>query len=75
MQKMHDRKNVGKLLLDPSLEPKPQPVAEVSTVAPNWLYNSIYIQPTIFLVYIILMCDVIFYRLAVKTGSTALQKF
>ncbi|XP_044744304.1 synaptic vesicle membrane protein VAT-1 homolog-like [Coccinella septempunctata] len=25
MQKMHDRKNVGKLLLDPSLEPKPKP--------------------------------------------------
>lgn len=26
MQKMHDRKNVGKLILDPSLEPKPKPV-------------------------------------------------
>lgn len=25
MQKMHDRKNVGKLVLDPSLEPKPKP--------------------------------------------------
>ncbi|XP_044265559.1 synaptic vesicle membrane protein VAT-1 homolog-like isoform X1 [Tribolium madens] len=25
MQKMHDRKNVGKLILDPSLEPKPKP--------------------------------------------------
>ena len=30
MQKMHDRKNIGKLLLDPSLEPKP-PSAEVHT--------------------------------------------
>lgn len=26
MQKMHDRKNVGKLILDPSKEPKPKPV-------------------------------------------------
>ncbi|XP_003737543.1 synaptic vesicle membrane protein VAT-1 homolog-like [Galendromus occidentalis] len=26
MQKMHDRKNVGKLLLDPAKEPKPRPV-------------------------------------------------
>lgn len=25
MQKMHDRKNVGKLTLDPSMEPKPKP--------------------------------------------------
>lgn len=25
MQKMHDRKNVGKLVLDPALEPKPKP--------------------------------------------------
>lgn len=25
MQKMHDRKNVGKLVLDPSMEPKPKP--------------------------------------------------
>ncbi|CAH0550798.1 unnamed protein product [Brassicogethes aeneus] len=25
MQKMHDRKNVGKIILDPSLEPKPKP--------------------------------------------------
>lgn len=25
MQKMHDRKNVGKIVLDPSLEPKPKP--------------------------------------------------
>ena len=28
MQKMHDRKNVGKLILDPSIEPKPK--AQVS---------------------------------------------
>lgn len=32
MQKMHDRKNVGKLLLDPSKEPKPKP-AEPEKVA------------------------------------------
>ncbi|XP_056629777.1 synaptic vesicle membrane protein VAT-1 homolog-like [Diorhabda sublineata] len=25
MQKMHDRKNVGKVILDPSMEPKPKP--------------------------------------------------
>ncbi|KAK9739685.1 Alcohol dehydrogenase GroES-like domain [Popillia japonica] len=25
MQKMHDRKNIGKIILDPSLEPKPKP--------------------------------------------------
>ena len=25
MQKMHDRKNVGKIILDPSMEPKPKP--------------------------------------------------
>lgn len=25
MQKMHDRKNVGKIVLDPSMEPKPKP--------------------------------------------------
>ena len=25
MQKMHDRKNIGKLILDPSMEPKPKP--------------------------------------------------
>ncbi|XP_019767072.2 synaptic vesicle membrane protein VAT-1 homolog-like [Dendroctonus ponderosae] len=25
MQKMHDRKNVGKMILDPSLEPRPKP--------------------------------------------------
>jgi len=23
MQRMHDRKNIGKIILDPSLEPKP----------------------------------------------------
>ncbi|XP_043286075.1 synaptic vesicle membrane protein VAT-1 homolog-like [Venturia canescens] len=26
MQKMHDRKNIGKIVLDPSLEPKPKPM-------------------------------------------------
>jgi hypothetical protein len=25
MQKMHDRKNIGKIVLDPNLEPKPKP--------------------------------------------------
>lgn len=25
MQKMHDRKNVGKIVMDPSMEPKPKP--------------------------------------------------
>lgn len=25
MQKMHDHKNVGKMILNPSLEPKPKP--------------------------------------------------
>ena len=25
MQKMHDRKNVGKIVLDPEMEPKPKP--------------------------------------------------
>lgn len=25
MQKMHDRKNIGKILLDPNMEPKPKP--------------------------------------------------
>ena len=28
MQKMHDRKNVGKIILDPSLEPKPKEVSK-----------------------------------------------
>jgi hypothetical protein len=25
MQKMHDRKNIGKIVLDPEMEPKPKP--------------------------------------------------
>ena len=25
MQKMHDRKNIGKIVLDPAAEPKPKP--------------------------------------------------
>lgn len=29
MQKMHDRKNIGKIVLDPSLEPKPKPATPV----------------------------------------------
>lgn len=28
MQKMHDRKNIGKITLDPEMEPKPKPVEE-----------------------------------------------
>ncbi|XP_033215819.1 synaptic vesicle membrane protein VAT-1 homolog-like [Belonocnema kinseyi] len=31
MQKMHDRKNVGKIVLDPSLEPKPKPATPAKT--------------------------------------------
>lgn len=31
MQKMHDRKNIGKLILDPSLEPKPKPATPLKT--------------------------------------------
>jgi len=30
MQKMHDRKNVGKIILDPAQEPKPRPPEEVN---------------------------------------------
>ena len=28
MQKMHDRRNVGKITIDPAMEPKPKPVEE-----------------------------------------------
>lgn len=31
MQKLHDRKNIGKLVLDPALEPKPKPVTPAKT--------------------------------------------
>lgn len=31
MQKMHDRKNIGKLVLDPSMEPKPKPATPAKT--------------------------------------------
>ncbi|XP_063699916.1 synaptic vesicle membrane protein VAT-1 homolog-like [Culicoides brevitarsis] len=31
MQKMHDRKNVGKLVLDPAMEPKPKPATPAKT--------------------------------------------
>ncbi|XP_052815374.1 synaptic vesicle membrane protein VAT-1 homolog-like [Mya arenaria] len=31
MQKMHDRKNIGKLILDPSMEPKPKAQTQQST--------------------------------------------
>ena len=30
MQKMHDRRNVGKITIDPSMEPKPKPVEDES---------------------------------------------
>lgn len=30
MQKLHDRKNVGKIILDPAQEPKPRPPEEVT---------------------------------------------
>lgn len=29
MQKLHDRKNVGKLVLDPTLAPKPKPATPI----------------------------------------------
>lgn len=29
MQKMQDRKNIGKIILDPTLEPKPKPVSGI----------------------------------------------
>lgn len=28
MQKMHDRRNVGKIVIDPAMEPRPKPVEE-----------------------------------------------
>lgn len=31
MQKMHDRKNIGKLVLDPAMEPKPKPATPAKT--------------------------------------------
>lgn len=31
MQKMHDRKNVGKMVLDPAMEPKPKPATPAKT--------------------------------------------
>lgn len=31
MQKMHDRKNIGKIILDPSMEPKPKPATPAKT--------------------------------------------
>lgn len=33
MQKMHDRKNIGKLVLDPALEPKPKPATPAKSKA------------------------------------------
>ncbi|XP_050421793.1 synaptic vesicle membrane protein VAT-1 homolog-like [Adelges cooleyi] len=35
MQKMHDRKNIGKIVLDPSLEPKPKPATPVKSKSKN----------------------------------------
>lgn len=31
MQKLHDRKNVGKVVLDPAMEPKPKPATPAKT--------------------------------------------
>lgn len=33
MQKMHDRKNIGKLILDPAMEPKPKPATPAKSKA------------------------------------------
>ncbi|KAK3086420.1 hypothetical protein FSP39_018235 [Pinctada imbricata] len=33
MQKLHDRKNIGKVILDPSLEPKPKPAGQDKVTA------------------------------------------
>lgn len=33
MQKMHDRKNIGKILLDPTQEPKPKEVKKAGEAA------------------------------------------
>jgi hypothetical protein len=33
MQKMHDRKNIGKLVLDPAAEPKPKPATPAKVKA------------------------------------------
>jgi len=33
MQKMHDRKNIGKIILDPAAEPKPKPATPAKTKA------------------------------------------
>jgi hypothetical protein len=38
MQKLHDRKNVGKIILDPSLQPKPR-------VNPNTIEISLSLNP------------------------------
>lgn len=35
MQKMHDRKNIGKIVLDPSMEPKPKPATPVKGKSKN----------------------------------------
>lgn len=35
MQKMQDRKNIGKIILDPTIEPKPKPVSTLSYTCSN----------------------------------------
>lgn len=40
MQKMHDRKNIGKLVLDPSMEPKPKPATPAKSKAKDKKQNS-----------------------------------
>lgn len=40
MQKMHDRKNIGKLILDPAMEPKPKPATPAKSKAKDKKQNS-----------------------------------
>ncbi|XP_014664213.1 PREDICTED: LOW QUALITY PROTEIN: synaptic vesicle membrane protein VAT-1 homolog-like [Priapulus caudatus] len=40
MQKMHDRKNIGKILLDPTQEPKPKDVKKPAEAAPDAAANG-----------------------------------
>lgn len=40
MQKMHDRKNIGKLVLDPAMEPKPKPATPAKSKAKDKKQNS-----------------------------------
>lgn len=49
MQKMQDRKNIGKIILDPTLEPKPKPVSslfrrDMMLSAINKLYKTCFVH-------------------------------